>query len=147
MARSWKLESGLGFLVRLLEARYDLLYQAMTDRSDITPRQFGVLLALFQCGPLTLSALADQISCDRNTLSEMVNRMTARRLISKKHNLEDGRSVCVQITAKGETALLNVVPAATELQKVMLAPLSTEDRAHLLRCMRTIATAPLTVRS
>jgi len=58
-------------LLRLLEARYDGLYQSMTRQTDITPRQFGLLMALYQLGPLTPSVLADRISCDRNTLSEM----------------------------------------------------------------------------
>jgi len=141
MARHWQLEGGIGFLLRLLEARYDVLYQSLTRQSDITPRQFGVLIALFQRGPLTPSILADHISCDRNTLSEMLKRMAARKLISKHDNVEDRRSIQVQITSKGEAALLRVVPAAAELQKIMLAPLTKEDRAHFLKCMLAIARA------
>jgi DNA-binding MarR family transcriptional regulator len=143
IARNWQLESGIGFLIRLLEARYDVLYQNVTRQVDVTPRQFGVLLALYQQGPLTPSILAGYISCDRNTLSEMLKRMTARKLISKKNNIEDRRSVQVQITAKGEAALLRVIPAAAALQDLILAPLSKEDRAHFLRCMLAIAKAPL----
>ncbi|KYG18988.1 hypothetical protein SE92_00880 [Bradyrhizobium sp. AT1] len=141
IARNWRLEGGIGFLLRLLEARYDVLYQDLTGQSDITPRQFGVLIALYQDGPLTPSALAERVSSDRNTLSEMLKRMTARKLISKRNNLEDRRSIQVQITAKGEEALLGVVPAAAELQTSLLAPLSKEDRAHFLKCMLAIAKA------
>jgi DNA-binding MarR family transcriptional regulator len=140
-ARNWQLEGGIGFLLRLLEARYDVLYQSLTGQSDITPRQFGVLIALYQQGPLTPSTLAERISCDRNTLSEMLKRMTARKLIGKKSNSEDRRSIRVQITSKGEEALLSVVPAAAELQNTMLAPLPKEDRAHFLKCMLAIAKA------
>jgi DNA-binding MarR family transcriptional regulator len=141
LARNWQLEGGVGFLLRLLEARYDVLYQNVTRQSDITPRQFGVLIALYQRGPLTPSVLAERISCDRNTLSEMLKRMTARKLISKKSNSEDRRSIQVQITAAGEQALLAVIPAAAELQSIMLAPLRKEDRAHFLKCMLAIARA------
>jgi DNA-binding MarR family transcriptional regulator len=141
IARNWQLEGGIGFLLRLLEARYDVLYQNLTRQNDITPRQFGVLTALYQQGPLTPSVLAERISCDRNTLSEMLKRMTARKLISKKNNSEDRRSIQVQITAKGEEALFAVVPAAAELQNIMLAPLRKEDRAHFLKCMLAIAKA------
>ena len=51
IARNWQLEGGIGFLLRLLEARYDVLYQNVTRQSEITPRQFGVLIALYQHGP------------------------------------------------------------------------------------------------
>jgi DNA-binding MarR family transcriptional regulator len=139
LARQWKLENGVGFLLRLLEAKYDGLYQSVTRQNDITPRQFGVLMALLQEGPMTASALAERISCDRNTLSEMLKRMAARRLISKKSHPDDRRSIQVQITAKGTTALMAVVPAAARLQDLMLAPLSQDDRTHFLRCMLVIA--------
>jgi MarR family transcriptional regulator, temperature-dependent positive regulator of motility len=142
IARRWQLEGGVGFLIRLLEARYDGLYQSMTRQNDITPRQFGVLMALYQLGPLTPSVLADRISSDRNTLSEMLKRMIARRLVSKKSNPDDRRSIQVQITAKGEQALLAVIPVAAELQNIMLAPLRKEDRAHFLKCLLAIAKAP-----
>lgn len=142
LARQWKLEGGVGFLLRLLEAKYDGLYQSVTRQSDITPRQFGVLMALLQQGPMTPSALAERISCDRNTLSEMLKRMTARKLIAKKSNPDDRRSIQVQITAKGTSALMAVVPAAARLQDLMLAPLSQDDRAHFLRCMLAIAKSP-----
>src|SRR6201996_7638908 len=142
MARNWRLEGGIGFLLRLLEARYDVLYEDLTGQSDVTPRQFGVLIALYQDGPLTPSALAERISSDRNTLSEMLKRMTVRKLISKKSNAEDRRSIQVQITAKGEAAFLDVIPATAELQNLMLAPLRKEDRAHFLKCLLAIAKAP-----
>src|SRR5690349_11234728 len=141
VARNWQLEGGIGFLLRLLDARYDVLYQTLTQQNDITPRQFGVLMALYQQGPLTPSVLAERISSDRNTLSEMLKRMTARKLISKKDNARDRRSIQVQITAKGEAALLKVIPAAARLQDLLLAPLAKEDRAHFLKCMLAIAKA------
>src|SRR6267154_6077562 len=93
IARNWRLEGGIGFLLRLLEARYDGLYQNLTQQNDITPRQFGVLIALYHQGPLTPSVLAERISCDRNTLSEMLKRMTVRKLVSRKSNSEDRRSI------------------------------------------------------
>jgi DNA-binding MarR family transcriptional regulator len=141
IARNWRLEGGVGFLLRLLEARYDGLYQKLTRQSEVTPRQFGVLMALYQQGPLTPSVLAERISCDRNTLSEMLKRMAARKLISKKNHAEDRRSIQVQIAPKGEAALLDVIPATAELQNLMLAPLRKEDRAHFLKCLLAIAKA------
>lgn len=144
MAAHWHLDEGVGFLLRLLEARYDALYQSLTRQTDITPRQFGVLMALYQHGPLTPSALAERISCDRNTLSEMLKRMVEKKLVAKKQNAEDRRSFQVQISTKGSQALLAVVPAAAELQNVMLAPLRKEDRTHFMACLRAIAKPPTT---
>ena len=75
IARTLKLDNGLGFLVRLLDTRFKTLYEQLTAQSDITPRQFGVLLTLHQRGTLTLTNLARYIQVDRSTLGEMVSRM------------------------------------------------------------------------
>jgi hypothetical protein len=50
IARRLKLDKGLGFLVRLLDTRVNVLYERLTAQNDITPRQFGVLLTLYQQG-------------------------------------------------------------------------------------------------
>jgi hypothetical protein len=76
IARSLKLDHGLGFLVRLLETRATALYERLTDQSEITPRQFGAMLTLYQRGTMTLTELATLIRVDRSTLGEMIKRMS-----------------------------------------------------------------------
>lgn len=139
IARTLKLDRGLGFLVRLLDTRVHLLYEQLTAQNDITPRQFGVLLTLYQKGTLTLTELAGNIRVDRSTLGEMINRMAKRSLISKRNNGNDGRSAEVLLAPAGKTVLLKIVAGAAELQTALLAPLAPEDRAHFLRCMKLVA--------
>jgi DNA-binding MarR family transcriptional regulator len=139
IARTLKLDRGLGFLVRLLDTRVHLLYEQLTAQNDITPRQFGVLLTLYQQGTLTLTELAGHIRVDRSTLGEMINRMAKRSLISKRSNGTDRRSAEVQLAPVGKTVLLKIVTGAAELQTALLAPLAAEDRAHFMRCMKLIA--------
>src|SRR5882724_3906641 len=139
IARTLKLDRGLGFLVRLLDTRVHLLYEQLTAQNDITPRQFGVLLTLYQQGTLTLTELAKHIRVDRSTLGEMINRMAKRSLISKRNNGNDGRSAEVLLAPAGKTVLLKIVAGAAELQTALLAPLAAEDRAQFMRCMKLVA--------
>lgn len=138
-ARRLKLDKGLGFLVRLLDTRVNVLYEQLTGQNDITPRQFGVLLTLHQQGTLTLTELAKHIRVDRSTLGEMINRMAERSLISKRSNGNDRRSAEVLLAPAGKNALLRIVAGAAELQTALLAPLAAEDRAHFMRCMKLVA--------
>ena len=139
IARNWQLEGGIGFLLRLLDARYDGLYQNLTRESDITPRQFGVLLTLHQQGTLTLTELSNHIRVDRSTLGEMINRMAKRSLITKRNNGSDGRSAEVLLAPAGKAVLLRIVAGAARLQTALLAPLPPEDRAHFMRCVKLVA--------
>jgi DNA-binding MarR family transcriptional regulator len=139
IAGGLKLDKGLGFLVRLLDTRVNILYAQLTAQDDITPRQFGVLLTLYQQGTLTLTELAKHIRVDRSTLGEMINRMAERSLISKRNNGSDRRSAEVLLAPAGKNALLKIVTGAAQLQTALLAPLAAEDRAHFLRCMKLVA--------
>jgi DNA-binding MarR family transcriptional regulator len=139
IARTLRLDKGLGFLVRLLDTRFKSLYEQLTTQSEITPRQFGVLLTLYQCGTLTLTKLAGHIRVDRSTLGEMISRMEERSLITKRINENDRRSAEVSLAPFGKHALLELVSGVSQLQTVLLAPLATEDRPHFMRCMTFVA--------
>jgi DNA-binding MarR family transcriptional regulator len=139
IARTLRLDKGLGFLVRLLDTRFKILYEQLTTQSEITPRQFGVLLTLYRCGTLTLTELAGHIRVDRSTLGEMISRMEERSLITKRINENDRRSAEVSLAPFGKHALLELVSGVSQLQTVLLAPLATEDRPHFMRCMKFVA--------
>jgi DNA-binding MarR family transcriptional regulator len=139
IARTLRLDRGLGFLVRLLDTRFKILYAKLTTQSEITPRQFGVLLTLYQCGTLTLTELAGHIRVDRSTLGEMIFRMEERFLITKRINENDRRSAEVSLAPFGKHALLELVSGVAQLQTVLLAQLAAEDRPHFMRCMKFIA--------
>lgn len=139
IARTIKLDKGLGFLVRLLDTRVHLLYEQLTAQVDITPRQFGVLLTLYQRGTLTLTELAGHIRVDRSTLGEMIKRMADRSLITRRNNGSDRRSAEVLLAPAGKKALFEIVAGAARLQGALLAPLPPEDRAQFMRCMKLIA--------
>ena len=139
IARTLRLDRGLGFLVRLLDTRFKILYAKLTTQSEITPRQFGVLLTLYQCGTLTLTELAGHIRVDRSTLGEMIFRMEERFLITKRIKENDRRSAEVSLAPFGKHALLELVSGVAQLQTVLLAQLAAEDRPHFMRCMKFIA--------
>ncbi len=139
LARNWALNSGVGFLIRLIEARYDALYRDLTSQEAITPRQFGVLIALHQQGALTLTRLAAVINADRATLGEMVKRMSQRKLVHRRDNGNDARSYEISLTSKGRTVLLELVPGAARLQEAFLAPVSPGKRGEFLESLRAVA--------
>ena len=139
LAEGWRLDSGVGFLIRLIDARYAALYEEITRQAEVTPRQFGVLIALYQGGTMTLTGLAARVHADRSTLGEMIKRMAARGLVSRKDNGRDGRSFEIALAPEGEAALLALVDDASRLQNAFLAPVPREERAAFLRNLKRVA--------
>ena len=142
LAARLKLDDGAGFLVRVLGARATALYEELTGQAEVTPRQFGALLTLYQQGSLTLTDLARAIAVDRSTLGEMVRRMAAHGLVRRRDNGADRRSANVSLTPKGTAAVLHLVTGAAALQDALLAPIPPGDRAQFLRCLKRIARPP-----
>ena len=141
LANGVRLCDGLGFQARVVSARANGLFHELTGQDDITPRQFGALLTLHQHGPMTLTELAQAISVDRSTLTEMVRRLQRDRLITRAGNGRDRRSAVVALSPEGAAAVLRLTPGAVRVQEVLLARLAPDERRQLLRWVKMIASA------
>jgi DNA-binding MarR family transcriptional regulator len=122
-SRSISLHELPGYLIRRLDSRAASLYETFTGQSDLTPRQFGVLLTLFQAGPLPQTELGNRLHLDRSTLGEMLQRMVERKLVERRAHERDRRAVEITLTHTGKSALLAAVQQALEAQEALLSPL------------------------
>jgi DNA-binding MarR family transcriptional regulator len=109
-----------GFLLRRLDARAALLYQKHTGQSDITARQFGVLLT---------------------PLGEMVQRMVDRGLVRRRVPNNDRRTAELCLSKAGSKWVMSNVRDADASQEELLAPLPPEYRALFLKCLQILANA------
>jgi DNA-binding MarR family transcriptional regulator len=138
LAQRLKLDSGVGFLARVLAGHATTVYEQVTKQTDITPQQFGVLLTLHQQGTITLTELTRSTRADRSTIGEMVRRMKDRGLIERMPGKDDRRTSLVSITEKGRTVLLDLLPHMPELQDRLLARIPAEERRLFLHHLKMI---------
>jgi DNA-binding MarR family transcriptional regulator len=140
-ARSIALHELPGYLIRRLDSRAASLYETFTGQSDLTPRQFGVLLTLFQAGRLSQTELGNRLHLDRSTLGEMLQRMDERKLVERRAHQRDRRAVEITLTYSGKSALLAAVQQALEAQEALLSPLPEYLRPVFLKCLQILADA------
>ena len=141
LAREVSLQELPGYLLRRLDSRAAALYETFTGQSDLTPRQFGVLLTLFQLGPLPQTELGNRLHLDRSTLGEMLQRMVERKLVERRAHEQDRRAVEIILTESGSNALLGAVMQALAAQEALLAPLPAYLRPVFLKCLQILADA------
>ena len=130
-----------GYLIRRLDSRAASLYEKFTAQSDLTPRQFGVLLTLFQAGPLPQTELGNRLHLDRSTLGEMLQRMVERGLVERRAHERDRRAIEIVLTRTGKAGLLAVIEQALKAQKALLSPLPAYLRPVFLKCLQILADA------
>ena len=77
-------------------------YRPLLKPLGLTYPQYLVMLVLWEQPSLTVKALGQRLLLDSGTLSPLLQRLEAQRLVKKTTDPDDARRVIVAITAKGE---------------------------------------------
>lgn len=117
------------------------IFQSKLGTSDLTPRQFAVLLTVAQNEGLSQTQLVDKTGIDRSTLADIVRRMLKKNLLQRRRTREDARAYAVKLTDEGWRTLYSVEPAAAQVDEIVLNALATDDREQFLNNLNTIVTA------
>lgn len=81
----------------LLNRRYGPVLRPL----GLTYPQYLVLLVLWEAQPQTVGALGERLHLDSGTLTPLLKRMEAARLVTRRRDPADERRVLIDLTAKG----------------------------------------------
>lgn len=105
----------------------------------ITPRQKAALVAVYQQPGINQNELAALLFMDRNTVAEMVSRLTRRALVKRMPAANDKRAYRLYLAPEGATLLDRVILRDARVEKNIFARVPKKDRAALMRCLRILA--------
>jgi DNA-binding MarR family transcriptional regulator len=103
--------------------------------------EFDVLAALRRSGPpyrLTPGQLVRETGVTSGTMTNRVDRLAARRLVSREEHPADGRGVLVRLTAEGRETVDATLADLLAAERRMLDGLTEPDRAQLVRTLRRL---------
>lgn len=106
----------------------------------LTQGQFRLLIAVANCEGstgATPSALADYLFVERATVSVLIKRPLAKRLLARKRGT-DARSYRVSLTPAGWEALKAIKPHATASADAALAGIGVRELEALERQLNTV---------
>lgn len=138
MAQSFDFHLAPGHLVRRAHQRAVALFMEEAAAFDVTPVQFAILNALVDQPGEDQITLAGRVALDAATLGAVVARLHARGLVRRENDPRDRRRKLLWITPEGETLVAQMVQPAERVQQRLMAPLSSEDQAHLLRLLERL---------
>jgi len=122
-----------------LARHLDRARRAAFDASGVEPWEFDVLSALRRAGePYELSpkTLLQQTLVSSGTMTNRVDRLTARGLVARRTDPRDGRGILVSLTGAGRTTVDAAIADLLRAERDILAgmPDAEQDRlAGLLR--------------
>lgn len=140
-ANSFDLDKSLSHLLRRTQQyAYDLFTQNLS-KTDLTPRQFVVLLAVSEEEGLSQTDLVNRTGIDRSTLADMISRMIKRGLLARQRTAQDARANSVRLTAAGRKALNSAQPKAGAAEETLLALIPKTVQKDLLRTLSQLSNA------
>ncbi|TDD26047.1 MarR family transcriptional regulator [Kribbella turkmenica] len=110
-------------------------------RFDVDRASFDVLATLRRSNAehsLTPAGLMRSSMVTSGAISQRLDRLEARGLVTRAPSETDGRGVRVTLTDEGLRLIDSVLPAHIETEQQMLAGLSTVEREQFAELLRTL---------
>ena len=100
----------------------DELFTTNVGTSDLTPRQFAVLRTLEESDEPSQAILVEKTGIDRSTMADIIRRLVARSLVSRRRTRRDARMYAVRLTDKGRSVLTTSEPAVRATDERICRP-------------------------
>jgi MarR family transcriptional regulator, organic hydroperoxide resistance regulator len=108
----YKLTDSLPYLLNTIGVCLGEAFSAELSDHQLTLPMFRVLAALLQREEQRLGELSQMVRIEGSTLSRLVGTMKSRRLVSRRRQRGDERSVQISLTAEGRVLAERLVPRA-----------------------------------
>lgn len=89
--------------------------------------EWRVLVHLLRCGAVSIRDIHNCVNLEKPRVSRAVSRLEAEGLVQKTQGDGDGRLVAISLTDSGRTALADIIPAATRIERHLTDAVSPED--------------------
>ncbi|WP_435693859.1 MarR family winged helix-turn-helix transcriptional regulator [Rhizobium lusitanum] len=130
----------VGHLLRRVYQRHLSIFQDNASDPNLTSVQFVTLCALRDHGPSSQTELVKATAVDQGTIRGIIERLSARGLITTSGDEQDGRKIIMSLTPAAEDLLEEMIPAAHLISELTMADLNPAERVALLYLLRRILT-------
>jgi DNA-binding MarR family transcriptional regulator len=135
---TYRLEEQVGFHLRRANQRHTSIFaELMTD--GLTPTQWAALVKVGEMKTVSQNLLGRETAMDAATIKGVVDRLIKRGFLAARSDPSDARRSLIEITAAGEMAVRNGRAQAAAITEETLKPLSSADRATLIRLLERIS--------
>lgn len=128
-----------GHLIRRAQQISGALFSEELGNYDLTSVQFAALYAIRAHPGVDATRLSALIAFDRSTLGGVLDRLEAKGWIRREQVVGDRRAKQLLLTEEGAALLEKVAAPVQRVQERLLAPLSPEDQATLIRLLAQLA--------
>ena len=136
--------SPLGVLSRVtrIAKHLDRLRRSVFSRHGVDVWEFDVLATLRRSGKpyqLSPSELMDQTMVTSGAMTNRIQRLLARKLVTREPDLDDGRRAVVGLTPMGKELVDHALDDLLQQERAVLSDLGPSERSELAALLRRLA--------
>lgn len=132
------LDAHLGFWIRFVSNHVSHAFQLKVEAHGVTVAEWVVLRQLFTLGEVPPSRLAEEMGMTRGGVSKLVERLHAKRLVSRSAGGDDKRFQSVGLTAAGKKLVPKLAKLADENDAEFFGHLTDEQRDAVTDLLKDI---------
>jgi DNA-binding MarR family transcriptional regulator len=106
---------------------------------ELTQGEANILAQLGRRGPLSIATLHHEFGHKRSTLTNILDRLEARKLVRRELNRKDRRSLTIHLTAPGRRTARRVTKALDTLEEQLNARVGPGDVDGVDRVVAALA--------
>jgi DNA-binding MarR family transcriptional regulator len=114
------------------------LYLADLRESGVSQGEAHILAHLATSAPATIADLHAGLAHKRSTLTSILDRLTARGLITRQVGIEDRRTFVINTTTKGRKLAQRIHDHATALEEAVDRRVTKEDVRAFLKVLSVV---------
>jgi DNA-binding MarR family transcriptional regulator len=122
MTKPLSLDQHLCFSLYAASMAVNRIYKPLLDQLGLTYPQYLVLTALSEEDGQTVSGIADRLALESSTVTPLVKRLEAAKLVTRNRNPKDERQVNVRLTSRGRKLRLDAQCLTDQLLRSGLKP-------------------------
>ena len=130
-----------GYMIRRLQQIAVSIFLEETSEFEITPVQYATLAAVSIYPGIGQLHVANATGIDRATISGVIDRLQARKLIVRKVSGQDQRANELFTTPAGTKLLYDIEAATERVEEKILSPLTAGQRTAFLSCLDQLVVA------
>jgi len=135
------LKKHVGFWLRFVSNHVSHSFARKLLASGVTVAEWVVMREMFDDEATSPGVLAERIGMTRGGVSKLVDRLVAKKFVTRRDRSDDRRFQSIALTATGRRLIPQLAALADQNDDEFFHPLSMEERAALIATMKKLVQA------
>ena len=135
------LKKHVGFWLRFVSNHVSHAFARKLLASGVTVAEWVVMREMFDDEETSPGVLAERIGMTRGGVSKLVDRLLAKKFVTRQERSDDRRFQSIALTAAGRRLIPQLAALADRNDEEFFHPLSTRERTALIATMKKLVQA------